>query len=74
MAITTIERRPPLELLRPLSRLVLAALVTIAVFVAAFVIGRVSAPTHTVRSVVTVPAVHTVSPNGLENCRAGQPC
>jgi len=75
MTTATIDRRQPLPLFQSLSRLAVAALVMIAVFVGAFVIGRGSTPTHTVRSVITVPATSpapTAQP--LENCHVGQPC
>ena len=74
MTTITFDERAPLQLLRSVSRVALAALLAIVLFVAAFMIGRVSAPTHTVRSVVTVPATQSVPAPAVDNCRAGHPC
>jgi hypothetical protein len=51
-------------------RLLLAVFVTAVLLVAVFVAGRTSAPTHTVRSIVTVPATADVS----TLCHRGKPC
>lgn len=58
MTTTTFDPRQT-ELQASSRRFVLAAIVTIALLAAVFMIGRVTAPTHTVRSIVTVPAAAT---------------
>ncbi len=61
MTATTVSA--PLPASRRLSpmRVALAVLVTAVFLVAMFVAGRVSAPTHTVQSTVTVPATASAS-------------
>lgn len=72
MTATTLDRRPPLGVLSPAARFVLAVIVATVLLVSAFVIGRASAPTHTLRSIISVPAAtsHTV----VDACRIGRPC
>ena len=72
MTATTINNRASFDLFRPLVRLALAAIVTVALLVAAFVVGRATAPTHTVKSIVAVP-IHSVL-TVADACHIGRPC
>lgn len=72
MTTTTFDMGAPERTVRSLMRLAITVLFAIALFAAAFAVGRVSAPTRTVRSVVTVPAPQSVS--ALDDCRAGRAC
>jgi hypothetical protein len=72
MTATTINRPAPLELSRAIWRFVFGTLLMLVLVAGAFAIGRASAPTHTVRSVVTVPAAPTVSI--ADTCHPGRPC
>jgi hypothetical protein len=71
MTATTIDQRTPFNLVFPALRLLLAFAIAIAVLAATFVVGRASAPTHTVRTVVTVPAAASAP---TDSCRRGRPC
>lgn len=69
MAATTIDPRTSFHL-GALLRVVLAAVIAAALIAAAFLGGRASAPVHTVRSIVTVPA----AAGHPYLCRSGRPC
>ncbi len=72
MTATTINTRPPLELPRRLWRLALAPMMAAGLLAGSFAVGRASAPTHTVRSVVTVPGASAPAPADV--CRLARPC
>lgn len=72
MTATAIHRPARLELSRAIWRFMLGALLMLVLVAGAFAVGRASAPTHTVRSVVTVPASPATSI--ADTCRAGRPC
>ncbi len=71
MTATTIDPRTALRLRRLERRLLIAVAIAAVLLAAAFVVGRITAPDHTVRSIVTVPAtVHQAA----DICRLGRPC
>jgi hypothetical protein len=71
MTATTITHGAPKVLPRATLRLLLAVLVAATLLSIAFVVGRASAPTHTVTPVVAVPAAVN-TPEYV--CRIGRPC
>jgi hypothetical protein len=56
MATTTITQPASFDRLRSALRFAVFAIIAVAILVATFVVARVSAPTHTVRTVVSVTA------------------
>ncbi len=69
-ATTLSAPMPAHRLISPL-RIALAVIFAAALLVAVFVAGRISAPSHTAQSVVTVPAASAQAPF---RCHAGRPC
>ena len=72
MATATITQHSSFGRLRPALRVAVFAVIAVAILVGTFAVARVSAPTHTVRTVVTVTAP---DPSTADGCRVGRgPC
>src|SRR3954466_10305959 len=63
MHATTIHRPVLLTAPRSVLRVIVALLIATALLATAFVVGRTSAPTRTIHSVVTAPAAASDVPN-----------
>jgi hypothetical protein len=72
MTSTTIERPAPSALLHSLLRFTVAVVLAAVLFAGAFAAGRATSPTHTIRSIVTVPVASADGPT--DACRAGRAC
>jgi len=72
MTATTIQQPTSSALSHALLRFALAIVLAVVLFAGAFAAGRATSPTHTVRSIVTVPATTN---DGLSSaCGVGRAC
>jgi hypothetical protein len=72
MTATTIEQPASSALLHTLLRFTFAVVLAVVLSVGAFAVGRATSPTHTVRSVVTVPAAS--ADGSADVCHIGRAC
>jgi hypothetical protein len=72
MTSTTIDRPASSVIDSTAVRLLLAVVFAIALFAAAFAAGRATSPSHTVRTVVTVPAASGAG--HTDACHLGRAC
>jgi hypothetical protein len=75
MTSTTIQRSAPLSSVRSVPRFVFAVVFAVVLIAAAYAVGRATSPTHTIHSVITVPAAASAPADGpTDACRHGRAC